>query len=251
MPARLGVSGILERRRTWRMNSARRCGIGDVTLTRASYPWLRRSSGLCVHRASRWCSLIRLTAPDPVPPGTAPPYYATWSDGGVSCRVLLPLVDQEAVRSAHQAGAGATLRLSLGGKLDKLFGQPIHLDVEVERVGEASFRFKGPAFHGLEVHMGPVAVLRVGDIHILVSERPVWTVDPALHRAVGLEPTQAQIVVVRSPNMFRAAYEPIAHAIMVVDTPGLASSNFGSLPFTRLPRPFYPLDEHWPGAPWA
>jgi microcystin degradation protein MlrC len=169
----------------------------------------------------------------------------------VSCRVLLPLVDQEAVQSAHKAGAGATLRLSLGGKLDSLFGQPLHLDVEVERVEEASFRFQGPTFRGLEVHMGPVAVLRVRDIHILVSERPVWTVDPVMYRAVDLEPTQAQIVVVKSPNMFRAAYEPIAHAIMVVDTPGLASANFRSLPFTRLPRPFYPFDEDWPGAPWA
>jgi microcystin degradation protein MlrC len=169
----------------------------------------------------------------------------------VGCRVLLPLVDQGAVQAAHKAGAGAMLRLALGGKLDGLFGQPVHLDVEVERVGEASFHFEGPAFRGLEVRMGPVAVLRVRDIHILVSERPVWTVDPAMYRAVDLEPTQAQIVVVKSPNMFRAAYEPIAHDIMVVDTPGLASGNFRSLPFARLPRPFYPFDEDWRGAPWA
>lgn len=99
--------------------------------------------------------------------------------------------------------------------------------------------------------MGSVAVLGTRDIHILASERPLWTVDPAMYRAVNLEPAQAQIVVVKSPNMFRAAYGPIAYDTIVVDTPGLASANFRRLPFKRLPRPFYPFDEDWPGAPWA
>ena len=87
------------------------------------------------------------------------------------------------------------------------------------------------------------------DIHILVSERPLITVDPGLYRAVGLEPKDAQIVVVKSPNLFRAAYEPIAHEIIVVDAPGLASPHIRSLPFRRLQRPCYPFDEDWEGAP--
>jgi len=75
-------------------------------------------------------------------------------------------------------------------------------------------------------------------------------VDPENYRAVGLEPTEAQIVVVKSPNLFRAAYEPIAHEIIVVNAPGLASPDIRNLPFRHLPRPFYPFDEEWEG-PYA
>jgi microcystin degradation protein MlrC len=168
----------------------------------------------------------------------------------ITCCALLPMVDKEAVQAAHDAGLSASLRLSLGGKLDTVYSQPIDLEVEVEWLGETSFRFDGPVFRGLEVQMGRVAVLRVRNTHILVSERPMWTVDPGLYRAVDLEPTDAQIVIVKSPNLFRAAYGPIAHDIIVVDAPGLASPNLRILPFRRLPRPFYPFDEDWPGAPW-
>src|SRR5439155_27198115 len=59
-------------------------------------------------------------------------------------------------------------------------------------------------------------------------------------RSVGLEPADAQVVVVKSPNMFRAAYNPIAYDILMVDAPGASSPNLRHLPFRRLPHPLYP-----------
>jgi microcystin degradation protein MlrC len=183
-------------------------------------------------------------------PGDSTAILARLLDRQVSCRVLLPIVDKEAVQAAFAAGQRATLRLTLGGKIDPLYSRPVPLEAQVEWLGEATFRFKGPVFTGQELAMGPVAVLRVRDIFILASQRPTWTVDPEMYRSVGLEPTEAQIVVVKSPNQFRAGYEPIAHEILVVDAPGRASANLRNLPFQRLSRPFYPFDEDWPGAPF-
>ncbi len=183
-------------------------------------------------------------------PGDSTAILARLLDRHVTCRVLLPIVDKEAVQVAFEAGQGATVRLGLGGKIDSLYSRPVTVEGEVVRVGEATFRFKGPVFTGQELAMGPVAVLRVRNIFILVSQRPNWTVDPEMYRSVGLEPTEAQIVVVKSPNQFRAGYGPIAHQILVVDAPGRASANLRSLPFRRLPRPFYPFDQDWPGAPF-
>ena len=68
------------------------------------------------------------------------------------------------------------------------------------------------------------------------------TVDPELFRSHGIDPTYCKIVVVKSPNGFRAAYEPIAAAIFMVDTPGVSTANLRQLPFKRVPRPIYPLD---------
>ena len=51
-----------------------------------------------------------------------------------------------------------------------------------------------------------------------------------------------KMVVVKSPNGFRAGYESIAKRIFMVDTPGVSSANFAAMPFHRLNRPIYPLD---------
>ena len=72
------------------------------------------------------------------------------------------------------------------------------------------------------------------------------TVDPELFRSHGIDPVHCKIVVVKSPNGFRAAYEPIAKGIFLVDTPGVSTAKFARLPFKRVPRPIYPLDPDTP-----
>ena len=90
--------------------------------------------------------------------------------------------------------------------------------------------------------MGRAAVLEVGAVRILLAERSTMTVDPELYRSHGIEPLDMKIVAVKSPNGFRAAYEPIAKRIFLVDTPGVSTANLCTLPYRRVPRPIYPLD---------
>jgi microcystin degradation protein MlrC len=89
-------------------------------------------------------------------------------------------------------------------------------------------------------------VLESGQVLILVAERSSMTVDPELFRSHGIDPVYCKIVVVKSPNGFRAAYEPIAKGIFLVDTPGVSTANLTTLPFKRVPRPIYPLDAATP-----
>jgi len=89
-------------------------------------------------------------------------------------------------------------------------------------------------------------VMRVWPSARKAAERSSMTVDPALFRSHGIDPEYCKIVVVKSPNGFRAAYEPIAKAIFLVDTPGVSTANLRKLPFRRVPRPIYPLDMNTP-----
>jgi len=63
-----------------------------------------------------------------------------------------------------------------------------------------------------------------------------------MYRAVGLEPTEAKIVVVKSHIQFRAGYDDIAKEIILLDSPGMSSDHLESLPFKRISRPLYPFD---------
>jgi microcystin degradation protein MlrC len=89
---------------------------------------------------------------------------------------------------------------------------------------------------------GKNRVLEIGAVRVLITERSAMTVDPELFRSHGIEPLYCKIVVVKSPNGFRAAYEPIAKRIILVDTPGVSRGRLDTLPFRRINRPIYPLD---------
>jgi microcystin degradation protein MlrC len=91
--------------------------------------------------------------------------------------------------------------------------------------------------------MGRTVVLEIGDIEIVISETAALVHDLSPYRSVGLEPTEAKIVVVKSPLHFRAAYGPIAKEIIPVDAPG--STAFYGQSFANLfkGRHLFPLDE--------
>jgi len=163
---------------------------------------------------------------------------------------LITVVDPEAVAELFAAGLDAVVTLLVGGKRDHIYHTPAIVRGRVARlVEDARFRFKGKFATGVESNMGRVAVLRAGGVHIVISELLVHTVDPELYRSLGLEPAEAKIVLVKSPNLFRANYEAIAHEIIMVDAPGLSSGNIRSVPFKKVERPIYPLDEEWPAFP--
>jgi microcystin degradation protein MlrC len=153
------------------------------------------------------------------------------------------LVDPEAVRRAIEAGVGSKFTAKIGGKFDRKNSRPVPVTARVRLISDGRWTPWGRSYNpGIEVCMGRAAVLEIDTVTVLVAERPAMTVDPALFRSHGIEPTRMKIVVVKSPNGFRAEYEPIAKKIFLLDTPGVSSANLTSLPFQKIPRPMYPFD---------
>jgi len=153
------------------------------------------------------------------------------------------LVDPDAVRILAAAGPGATTTLSMGGKYDTVNSAPVFVTGRVRMVSDGRWTPRVRGYNpGIETCMGTSVVFESGMVRILIAERSTMTVDPELFRSHGLDPCYMKIVVVKSPNGFRAGYEPIAKRIFVVDTPGVSSANFAAMPFHRVKRPIYPLD---------
>ena len=153
------------------------------------------------------------------------------------------LVDPQAVARAHRAGVGATLTMAIGGRLDPARSRPLKVAGRVRLLSDGRWTPRARGYStGIETSMGRAAVFEVGTVRILMAERSTMTVDPELFRSHGIEPLDMKIVAVKSPNGFRAAYEPIAKGIFVVDTPGASTANFTQLPYRRIPRPLFPFD---------
>ncbi|MBI2162329.1 MAG: M81 family metallopeptidase [Candidatus Rokubacteria bacterium] len=152
------------------------------------------------------------------------------------------LWDAEAVQACIRAGVGATVAVRVGGKVDPSHGAPIEVTGRVRTLSDGRFVHKGPMFRGLEGRLGPTAVLDVNDLKIILISLRWQTLDPEMLRFVGIDPTAEKILVVKSSVHYRAAFEPLAHAIIEVDAPGLSSSNLARFTFKRVRRPIYPLD---------
>ena len=153
------------------------------------------------------------------------------------------LWDPAAVRACVEAGVGATLTVAVGGKVDPGHGAPLSVSGRVRTLSDGRFLHRGPMFRGLEGRLGPTAVLDVNDVKIILISRRWQTLDPEMIRFVGIDPMAEKILVVKSSIHYRAAFEPIARAILEVDAPGLSSSNLERFTFTRVRRPIFPLDD--------
>ncbi len=155
-----------------------------------------------------------------------------------------PIWDPEAAARAAAGGVGSRLRLEFGGKTDARFGGgPLSADVEVIGLGDGRFVCEGPMWRGRAIEIGPVATLRIGTVDVLVASRRMQVTEPAYFRCGGIEPTDHGILLLKSHQHFRAAFEPIADEILYPDAGGLVSFDYRALPYRRVRRPIWPLDD--------
>jgi microcystin degradation protein MlrC len=151
--------------------------------------------------------------------------------------------DPEAVQEGMRAGVGANTTLTLGGKTDaSLGGGPLSLTGEVVCLTNGRFIAYGPMGGGVERNYGPSMVFRVGGIDIVVITNNGQAVDLGQFTSLGIDPTRYRTVAVKSMQHFRAAFEPIAREVVLVDTGALCSEIYTPELFTKVRRPVWPLD---------
>jgi microcystin degradation protein MlrC len=175
-------------------------------------------------------------------PGDSPAMVAAWLAHGRDLRTYITLADAPAVELCHRAGPGQPVGLSVGCTVDTRFHKPVHLDGTVERVGSGDVMLSGPGYTGMQLSMGRFAVVAVGRLSLLLTERPAISYDPATFAATGLDLQKVDVVVVRSATNYRAAFPAAAAEAVTLDLPGASTPRLDRLAFRRAPRPLYPID---------
>jgi microcystin degradation protein MlrC len=155
---------------------------------------------------------------------------------------LALICDPEAVAACMSAGPGATVQLTLGGKTDRLHGDPIEIDAYVRLLADGRYVNEGPMMAGIPVELGPCAVIIVGGVEVLVTSRAETPIDMNVFRTFGIEPTTRSVLALKGKGHFRAAFEPISAQVMLVEGPGITGADLSRLPFGHLTRPIWPLD---------
>jgi microcystin degradation protein MlrC len=165
-------------------------------------------------------------------------------EAGVDEPALATVVDPDAARACHEAGEGAEVRVRVGHSVAPRWGEPLELEGRVSRLLDGRFRYTGGIFGGIEVSMGPSAVLTVGSLQLLITTGPTYEWATEQYDAAGLDPSKAKFVGVKNMMNFRFGYAGTMKAFFVLDLPGPTPSDLRALAFERLRSRMYPFDPH-------
>jgi len=176
--------------------------------------------------------------------GDATAFLKGLIEAGVEGVAFHAICDPEAVEAGMAAGIGATTTLTVGGKTDpSRGGGPLTLTGEVTCLTNGKFIAYGPMGGGVERNYGPSMVFRVGGIDIILISNNGQATDLGQFTSLGIDPTRYPTVAVKSMQHFRAAFEPIAREVILVDTGALCPELYTPELYDRVPRPVWPIDE--------
>jgi microcystin degradation protein MlrC len=152
------------------------------------------------------------------------------------------IVDPEVAHQANQAGVGAVIDVSLGGKTDDLHGESLSLQGYVKALHDGRLILKAMA-KGAPINLGTMARLEVDGLDIIVASNRSQTLDDGPFEALGIDVSQKKIVALKSSNHFRAGFQDVAAGIVTADTPGLTTHNMSVFPRINKSAPLWPIDD--------
>ncbi len=148
--------------------------------------------------------------------------------------VLANLYDPAAAKAAHAAGEGAEVTLSLGGHSGVPGDAPYEGSFKVLRLGDGQCTGTGPFYKGAHMKLGPTALLEKDGVKVAVASAKVQLADQAMLRHLGIEPAEQKILALKSSVHFRADFQPMSEAVLVVVSPGPVVLDNRDLPFRNL-----------------
>jgi microcystin degradation protein MlrC len=152
---------------------------------------------------------------------------------------LGPIWDPIAVRLCFDAGPGGEFALRFGGKIGPTSGQPVDARVTVIGLARDAWQSFGPT----QVPLGDCAAVRVGGIDVVLISNRTQALGLELFRNVGIEPLAKKLVVVKSTNHFMGNFGPIAKQVIYVESDGPLCRDYRKIPYARVQRPIWPLDQ--------
>jgi microcystin degradation protein MlrC len=178
-------------------------------------------------------------------PGSGAPGDSTFVirrmiERGITNVAVGPMWDPIAVRIAFEAGAGAKLALRIGGKIGPLSGQPLDLECTVKAL-QHDLVMTGLA--GAPTGMGDCALVEANGIEIVLVSIRNQALGTDVFTKLGCDLAAKRFIVVKSAQHFHAAFAKVAKHVIYVGAPGAATPHTATLPYTKIGRPRWPLDD--------
>jgi microcystin degradation protein MlrC len=156
---------------------------------------------------------------------------------GVTNAAIGMIWDPIAVQICMAAGEGAEIPLRFGAKSAPGTGHPVDGLVKVVKVvPSAEMRF-GDSI----APFGDAAHIHLAGIDIILSSIRVQSYDPSLFTALGIDPTEKHLLVIKSTNHFYAAFSKIASEILYCAAGTPYPNNPAKTAYRHVRRDIWPI----------
>lgn len=152
--------------------------------------------------------------------------------------IFASMPDAVAIEICASANIGSEVKLSLGGKLDPVHGTPLDLTGVLLRVTD-----NDPV-------AGRQAVVKCGGVHVIITERRKPFHKRADFLALGLDPLEHTVTVVKIGYLEPELKAMAAHHMLVL-SPGAVRPLLTDIDYRSLVRPVFPLDQDFDWIPEA
>jgi microcystin degradation protein MlrC len=143
--------------------------------------------------------------------------------------IYASLPGPDLVGKAITAGVGGHVEGTAGAAVDARYAPPVHISGQVEAIREGDKDAEAEA------------VVKVGSVHVIVTKKRKPYHYEADFTRLGLNPRKTDIVVVKIGYLQPELYDMRADWLMAL-TPGGVDQDLERLPYKRIQRPMYPLD---------
>lgn len=163
---------------------------------------------------------------------------------------VMVIADAEANAAAFRAGVGGAFDQMVGGKIDRLHGEPVRITGRVKALHDGKYvepevRHGGGRYRD----MGHTAVIEVEGSTRDLPNLLLLTTEPtspnSLHQLIsnGVYPERQRILVAKGTTAPRAAYEPIAGRIVEVNSGGATDVNPRRFEYRHIRRGLFGIDK--------
>lgn len=159
---------------------------------------------------------------------------------GITNAAVGPVWDPIAVRIAFEAGEGAKLPLRIGGKISPLSGAPLDLECTVKAL-RRDMVMTGLA--GTAMPLGDCALVEANGVEIVLITLRNQAMGTDLFTQLGVDLAARKMIVVKSSQHFYASFSKVAKHVIYAGAPGAVTLDLTTLPYRKVRRPKWPLDQ--------
>lgn len=164
-------------------------------------------------------------------------------EGGITSGGVSSIFDATSARACADAGLGSRITLALGAKLDPRHGSPLMVEGVVRAIHRGAMPID--QWTGKTYDPGIVAVLDVGGILIVITERKFVTENIDVFESLGFDVRTMQAVAFKGLGLHvRQALATKITRFLAIDGDGATHPDVRRLGnFVHINRPVWPLDD--------
>tara|TARA_B100000579_G_scaffold86857_2_gene68108 strand:+ start:62893 stop:64464 length:1572 start_codon:yes stop_codon:yes gene_type:complete len=159
---------------------------------------------------------------------------------------LQSLCDPDVVNQCVSAGEGSHISISVGGKIDQMHGSPINLQGTIKKIDGGKYEEHRPNHGGFRYFDDGKRVRFDTDdgMTILITSKRSGNTAREQMYSMGIYPENYKIVVAKGVSSPRPAYQPIAAEIILVNSPGVTTSDLSFFEYKNIRKNLYPFDKN-------